>query len=86
MREVKEECGVADVYDLCLNTERGKAVDKNGCSAKQFCELIKISSTKDYPKCQLADWKANEPVKKPNDCEIKRKLFSKYCTNTKNAN
>ncbi len=85
---------IPDIYDLCSGTPAKTMVDKNGCSALQFCGLIKISSTKDNSKCQLADWKANEAGKKPNDCQVKTRLFSiakkrffsTYCTNTKNAN
>ncbi len=77
--------GVLDVHDSCPRT--GKvAVDKNGCSASQFCSLIKISSKTGYTRCELADWKNNEAGKKPGDCLTKKILFLTYCTNTKNAN
>lgn len=76
---------IADADDLCFNTPAKTSVDKNGCSAKQFCETIKISLKKDN-KCESADWKYNELGKKPKDCQITRFFFWQYCTNTKNAN
>lgn len=82
----KDGDGVNDEKDLCSNTEKGKAVDKNGCSAKQFCELIKINLNSDVKKCESADWKANEAKKKnPQDCEVQTIKKIKSCVNRKNA-
>ena len=80
---------VNDKNDSCPNTGKGKKVDKNGCSAEQFCELIKINSKADVKKCESADWKANEARKKnPQDCSVEtvKKTKEKYCTSKKNAN
>ena len=80
---------VNDKNDSCPNTGKGKKVDKNGCSAEQFCELIKINSKADVKKCESADWKANEARKKnPQDCSVEtvKKTKQKYCTSKKNAN
>lgn len=87
--------GVVDVNDLCPLTPTKTSVDKNGCSAAQFCSLIILGSSKDNIKCTSADWKANELNKKnPSDCQVKttffsiakKRFFSTYCTNTNTAN
>lgn len=78
--------GVVDVNDLCPGTPRGFSVDKNGCSATQFCGKIVINPKKANTNCVSADWKSNEAGKKPNDCQVTRVLFWQYCTSTRNAN
>ncbi|MCX6695050.1 MAG: hypothetical protein NTU61_01975, partial [Candidatus Altiarchaeota archaeon] len=59
-------------------------VDKQGCSALQYCNNIRINSLRDALKCLTADWKNNEPRKIiPNDCTIQTSRNKITCTTTK---
>jgi len=80
--------GVDDKNDLCLDTNKKEKVDKNGCSAEQFCSLIKVTST-NLKDCTRADWKSNEPKKKsPLDCIVEnvKKSKDKVCVSRASAN
>jgi hypothetical protein len=80
---------VINSLDLCSNTPKRTSVDKNGCSALQFCNLVLINSNKDNSKCTSADWRANEPKKKnPGDCKVVKnnKTKKSSCVNQFFAN
>ena len=55
--------GEYDVTDRCPNTLLYEAVDDAGCSSAQFCERERAF-------CKLADWRNDEPDRKPKDCEV----------------
>ena len=78
--------GVSDKNDKCKHTPINTKVDKNGCSAEQFCNSHKIKNNRYWRyythKCYRADWKNNEWRYWPRDCRVSNgKCVSRSYTN-----
>jgi hypothetical protein len=75
-RELPEDSdsdGILDSLDACPGTLPSAAVDKDGCSAMQFCNgFTPFSRSPDKRDCRKADWLGNEPKGNPKDCYIER--------------
>lgn len=64
--------GEDDSTDACPDTPDtwlGRPVDGNGCSQRQFCWAIDMSTKSGARICRQSDWRNDEPLSKnPHDC------------------
>jgi hypothetical protein len=64
--------GEADSTDLCPDTPLGEEVDGNGCFLSQFFFSIDVSTNRGRRDCRRSDWKNDEPVGNPKDCQARQ--------------
>ena len=71
----KDEDGdsVPDVADDCPGTSPEVPVDRQGCSAAQFCRAIDIGQHLGPAVCRQSDWMNDEPLGTPYDCVVARR-------------
>lgn len=63
--------GVVAARDHCPGTPPGAAVDDHGCSAAEFCARIDVSTGAGRSSCNNADWRNDEPLDDPEDCQAR---------------
>ena len=61
--------GVPAVLDLCAKTGSSDLVDDRGCSQAQFCRRIDLAQKQGEAICRRADWRGDEPLGAPRDCQ-----------------
>jgi hypothetical protein len=67
----RDDDGVPDRFDACSGT-RSREVDASGCSLEQFCNGFDLSTGFGLAACEHADWKNDEPLGSPEDCDATR--------------
>jgi len=63
---------VIAVRDDCPDTARSAAVDRDGCSAAQFCATVDAGTRLGRRTCKRSDWGNDEPLaRRPRDCTVR---------------
>jgi hypothetical protein len=71
--------GEHDRTDACPATPSAERVDAAGCSLAQFCAAIDARWTRGAFLCELADWRADEPLRHADDCRMLKRRSHRTC-------
>ncbi len=61
--------GEQDNRDRCPQTPLGATIDDAGCSKKQFCNSIQVTTWRSKGVCRKSDWGNDEPIR-ARDCKV----------------